>query len=243
MSLAPSFEELIHVIDLTQLNIDDSADDIIQLCLQAQTPMGNVAAVCIMPTLVSIAAQALKNTDIKIATVANFPQGDASLNDTLDTISMAIDSGADEIDLVMPYQQFLLGNIDFVKDYLATCKNLCKSVVFKIILETGALKNNVNIFNASQIAIACGADFIKTSTGKIAAGASLEAVNCMLTAIQSSSKPVGLKISGGVSTMDIANEYCQLVVSQMGINYFKPEFFRIGASRLLDDILARKNKK
>ncbi len=230
--------ELIPYLDLTRLEDNDSIEFIEELCQKARTPFGDVAAVCIYPAFVKHVKLILEGSDIRVATVANFPGGDYSCNETLNIINNALQSGADEIDVVLPYHDFLSGRNEKVYDFLVECRQICENKLMKVILETGALQNPEFIKRASEIAIEAGADFLKTSTGKIKMGASLEAAKIMLQVIQQyEDKNVGLKISGGVRTVAEAKKYWDLVIKTMGADWISPRTFRIGASALLDDIL------
>src|SRR3990167_3213579 len=169
--------QLIPLIDLTRLTENDREEAIHELCELAQTPYGNVAAVCIYANFIGLAKKWLVNTPIKIATVANFPDGNKTLEACTKDINISIENGADEIDIVFPYHHFLAGKIDDVdvREFLQVCKNTCgKNIILKVILETGALLRPEVIAHATDIAILAGADFIKTSTGKISVGATLQ---------------------------------------------------------------------
>ncbi len=232
-------KELIAYIDLTSLNDDDTPEDIAALCQRAITPLGSVAAVCVYPKFVSQAVAELKGTGIQIATVANFPTGDDRLHYCIQQIQQAIEDGANEIDVVMPYGQFLSGDSETVSQYLRSCHSICHNkATLKVILETGELIAAEVILAAAELAIASGADFIKTSTGKVSVGATHAAAEAMLTAIkQHPEKNVGLKLSGGVRTVKQVMEYISLIDAEMGKQWITPATFRIGASKLLDDIL------
>lgn len=230
--------ELIPYLDLTRLEDNDAIENIEELCRKAQTPFGNVAAVCIYPAFVKHAKLMLENTSIRIATVANFPGGDYSCGETLNIINNALQSGADEVDVVLPYPDFLAQKYEAVYDFLVQCRQVCENKLMKVILETGALQKPELIKRAAEIAAEAGADFLKTSTGKIKVGASLEAAKIMLQVIQQQEdRNIGLKISGGVRTVVEAKKYWDLVVKTMGVEWISPRTFRIGASALLDDIL------
>ncbi len=231
--------ELIPFIDLTSLNETDTQEKIIALCKEAVTPIGSVAAVCIYPAFIKSAKQALVGTRIKIATVANFPSGDFPLPDCLEDIKSAIQAGADEVDVVMPYRNYLNGNTRDVLEFLQACRGICgPSVIYKVILETGELVNVDVIAGAAEIAIESGADFIKTSTGKTDTGATHHAVEAILDAIKNfPQKKVGLKVSGGIPKVEQAMEYFYLIADKMGKEWMSPKTLRFGASQLLKDIL------
>ena len=220
---------LLHCIDLTNLNDQGQESEITTLCTQATTPKGNVAAVCIYPRFVSLVWKNLMQSPIKIATVVNFPTPNESFEKIADDIQQAILDGATEIDAVMPHDD----NGEFVRH----CKKQCgDKASLKIILETGELDDKT-IERNSTIAIEAGADFLKTSTGKVPVGATPRAATIMLNCIKNSGKPVGFKASGGVKTLEDAAIYVNLTREILGDAAFSPSRFRIGASRLLEDIL------
>lgn len=232
-------KKLIPLIDLTSLNDKDNQKTIEKLCHKAKTFYGFVAAVCIYPQFVNHANELLINTPVKVVTVANFPGGNQSITDCIKTIKKSISDGANEIDLVMPYTSYLEGNIASVKKFLQVCRSICTPpTVLKIIIETGALIHNDFIFDATNLAIETGANFIKTSTGKINTGATLNAVGLILSAIKKyPEKKVGLKISGGINRTEQALTYLRLVEKNMGKEWISISTLRFGTSRLLDDIL------
>ena len=218
-------------LDLTCLNETATEKDITQLCETAKE--NHTAAVCVYPFFINHCHALLKDTTIKVATVANFPQGDFSLSTTCDQITKALEDQVDEIDLVLPYTLFLKNEIKKVKDYLATCKKqLPDFVKLKIILETGALKTKDAIHTASLIALEAGADFLKTSTGKIAVGATLEAAEIILKTMAALHSLAGFKVSGGIKTQQTAYAYYCLT-EQILEKKLDTSLFRIGASQLL----------
>jgi deoxyribose-phosphate aldolase len=228
------------LLDLTDLTDDCDAAAIEKLCAQAQTPFGTTAAICIWPRFVAQARGILgPGHAVKIATVVNFPSGDQVVADVLAETKRAIADGADEIDLVIPYRDFISGDEGAVTDMVSAVKAVCTPpVILKTILETGELKDPALIREASDLAIAAGADFIKTSTGKVAVNATLQAAEIMLNAIKASGKPVGFKPAGGVRTVTDAGEYLALAASILGEGWATPKTFRFGASGLLGDILS-----
>lgn len=230
-------KNLIGLLDLTSLNTTDTSYSIAELCHRAQTPYGNTAAVCILSRFISTAKHELADSDIKIATVVNFPQGNGDLTKISKEIETALKDGADEIDAVFPYQDFLAGNLDRCADFLQTVGNLCLGKTLKIILETGELKSAARIQEASLMAMMSGANFIKTSTGKTEISATYEAANIMLETIQKNKYNCGFKASGGIKTTMDAKQYFLLAKSIMGNDWISPKTFRIGASSLLDDLL------
>lgn len=229
--------DIIALIDLTSLNHDDTDEKIIALCAAAQTKIGNVAAVCVYPQFVALAKKQLAATDINIATVVNFPEGNQSIDKVLTDIKQAIELGANEIDVVIPYSELRSTNTDVIDEFVAACKAACGNNCLKTILETGELTQE-QITRASQQAISGGADILKTSTGKVTINATLDATETMLNAIKTSGKKVGLKVSGGVRTLEQANEYIHQAVNIMGNDFITSATFRIGASSLLDNLLS-----
>jgi deoxyribose-phosphate aldolase len=175
---------------------------------------------------------------VKIATVVNFPGGDMEVADVAAEAREAIADGADEIDLVIPYRAFLAGNEQAVTDMVAAIRAECTgTVLLKTILETGELKDTSLIRRASELAIDAGSDFIKTSTGKVAVNATLEAADIMLRAIRASGRKVGFKPAGGIGSVSDAALYLSLAETIMAPDWAMPSTFRFGASSLLDDIL------
>lgn len=219
------------LIDLTTLTGQESEADILKLCAQAQTENGNVAAVCLYPQFIATAKQALDGTGIKLATVVNFPSGDAPLEKTLSEIKQAIEQGADEIDLVMPYKQLQSGQYNEVTNYLRACREVCAHHCLKVIIESGEL-SETEIKQACEIVIAANADFIKTSTGKTAHGASPEAATIILQTIKQANTTTGIKLSGGVRTIGMIETYMKLAETYLGKERVAMDTFRIGASKL-----------
>ncbi len=233
-------KKLIAFIDLTRLESNDSVNQIELLCQKAITPFGNVAAICIYPAFIKRAKLILANSAVRVATVANFPQGEDSIAETLHCIDNAMQSGADEIDVVLPYRRLLAGDKDGVMNFLTQCRLLCNDKLLKVILETGELKTPALITQAAQIAIAAQCDFLKTSTGKVKVGATAAAVAVLLDVIsKNTSRNIGIKISGGVREIAQAQAYFQQVTHQMGADWVCPRTFRLGVSRLLDEIVVR----
>lgn len=223
------------LVDLTNLDDACTEADIDRLCTRAHGRHGDVAAVCVWPRFVAQAARRLEGTDIAVATVVNFPAGDDESPDIVALIDSCLHDGADEIDLVLPYRKFLAGRLDDVASVLDAARAAVPSTVhLKVILETGELSDPDAIGRASRLAIEHGADFIKTSTGKTAVSATVESVRIMLDVIADSIRPVGLKPSGGIRTLDDAAQYLQLADEIMGPTWVSAETFRFGASGLLD---------
>ncbi|MGK6314560.1 deoxyribose-phosphate aldolase [Neorhizobium sp. DT-125] len=227
------------LLDLTNLRDDCDNAAIEKLCLRAQTPYGQTAAICIWPRFVAH-ARAILGPDhaVHIATVVNFPSGDLPVATVVGETKKAIEDGADEIDMVIPYRKLMAGDEAAVTEMVEAVRAACPNACLKVILETGELKDSALVRRASELAIAAGADFIKTSTGKVAVNATLEAADIMLQAIRDSRKRVGFKPAGGIGTVADADLYLRLAETIMGPNWIMPSTFRFGASGLLDDILA-----
>ena len=230
-------QQLINLIDLTSLPANLADTSVESLAVQANTAFGPVAAVCLYPEWVAAIKKQL--LDIPVATVCNFPGGEQPLDQTLSQIKDCIALGADEIDVVLPYAKLLQGNQPYCFDFIKQCKEACGDVTLKVIIESGALLTPDYINQACELVIAAGADFIKTSTGKIEKGASLEAVATIVESIKRNPQAkVGVKISGGVRDYNTANQYMDLIEQQMGAEWINSNTVRIGASSLLTDVLA-----
>lgn len=230
------------LLDLTRLSDTTTEADITVLCQKAVLPETHVAAVCIPESFVSQATKLLANSSVKIATVANFPHGTDSLSEVILSIKHSIQAGADEIDVVFPYTQYLKGEAEAVRHFIQECKAACgENILLKVILETGVLQEAVIIAEASRDALLAGADFLKTSTGKVAVGATLTAATSMLEVILEMSKKTdqiyGLKVSGGINTLELADQYINLAKDIMGESWVTARTFRIGASQLYDAVI------
>lgn len=231
---------IISLIDLTSLGDNDKPDKIKQLCQQAHTPLGDVAAVCIYPRFLNIAKPLLLDSHIQLATVINFPSGTDSTDKICSDITHAIKNGANEIDLVIPYQDYCRDLRDTTVKLIRMAKTICgPQVKLKVILETAALQTPDLIHQASCDAILAGADFLKTSTGKHpAGGADLNSAEIMLNAIKlHPDKLVGFKAAGGIKQVEQAHDYIQLAQNIMGADWVTPSNFRLGASSLLEHCL------
>ncbi len=228
------------LLDLTNLKDDCTSQAIIDLCAKAQTTYGHTAAICIWPRFVAQARAILgADSPVRIATVVNFPSGELSVAEVVAETADAIDDGADEIDLVIPYRKLIAGNEAAVTEMVEAVRTACgERALLKVILETGELKDVSLIRRASELAITAGADFIKTSTGKVAVNATLEAADIMLIAIRDSRRKVGFKPAGGISSVAEAALYLRHARTIMGDDWVMPSTFRFGASGLLDDILS-----
>lgn len=228
----------IALLDLTDLSDGADARAVAALCARAMTPLGPVAAVCVWPRFASAAKAALRGTPVKVATVVNFPAGGSDIAEVEDETRRALVDGADEIDLVLPYGALMTGDRDLPAAMVAAIRRLTpQGRLLKVILETGELNTAALIREATRLAIAAGADFVKTSTGKTAVSATPEAVRLMLEEIAAAARPVGLKVSGGVRTATDALVYMGLAEAAMGPAFLTRERFRFGASGLLDALL------
>ena len=236
------------MIDLTTLEGKDTPGKVQQLCYKAlhlHEKLDNiptVAAICVYPTYVKIAKKALENSDIQVASVATaFPSGQSSRNTKIMDTEFAVDQGADEIDMVISRGEFLAGEYNFVFDEIAAIKEACGSAHLKVILETGELETLDNVRKASEIAMYAGADFIKTSTGKIQPAATMPVTYVMLDAIKdfymNTGKIIGMKPAGGISTSKIALQYLVMLNEVLGEKWMNKTYFRFGASSLANDIL------
>ena len=229
--------QLLSLIDLTSLN-DAKDDDVAALCAKARTPHGSVAAVCSWPQFAGEMAAALVGTDIPVAVVVNFPSGEGPIDAARQEARDAVAAGASELDLVWPYRAWQAGGRTAAKAMIGAVKAAGGEARLKVILESGAFESLDDLAAASRDTIAAGADMLKTSSGKIAQGASLPAARVMLEAIRGSMRPVGFKASGGIRTTADAEAYLSLAEEVMGGSWPSAARFRIGASRLLDEILA-----
>lgn len=232
-------KKAISLLDLTDLS--DASDEaaIDALCARAHTPAGDVAAVCVWPALVKKAKACLEGTNIKVATVVNFPHGGEDVFATLEETKGAIADGADEIDLVVPYKTYCEGRRGYAETMIVRVKEcLPEGCHLKCILETGMIKDPAMIEALSKTAIDAGADFIKTSTGKVEVNATPEAAEIMIKAIAESAKSVGFKAAGGIKTFEDATSYLAIAEKIMGPDWASPQTFRFGASSLLDALLA-----
>ena len=229
-------------IDNTTLNGTDNEAHVATFCKHTME-MGHVAAVCVYPRFVSVARKTLAGSEIKVASVAGaFPHGQLPIALKVEEVKYAIGEGADEIDMVLSRGALLAGEDTLVRDEVALMKEACQGRTLKVILETGELPSPTLIAKASQLAIDGGADFIKTSTGKIGVGATLEVAEIMLTVINENVKKgknwVGFKAAGGISTPEEALAYAEMAKKIMGDDFVKNQTFRIGASRLTDRLFA-----
>jgi len=227
----------IGLIDLTDLADDHAPGGIDELCRRAREHV--TAAVCVWPEYVATCADRLRGSDVRVATVVNFPSGDEPIATVTAMVAAALADGADDIDVVLPYRALLAGDADRAAGMVSAVRDMIEvPKVLKVILETGALGDDAMVTSAAHLAIDAGADFVKTSTGKIPEGASLAAAAAMLAVIAGADRPVGIKPSGGIRTFDEALAYIGLADSVMGEGWATPATFRFGASGLLDSLLA-----
>ena len=245
---------ILSMIDLTTLEGQDTAGKVRQLCQKAMhlhdalPDIPHVAAVCVYPTMVSVAREALAGTDINVASVATaFPSGMSSLEIKLEDTRMAVAAGADEIDMVISRGAFLAGGYRYVFDEIAAVKEACGDAHLKVILETGELRTLDRVRRASVLAMHAGADFIKTSTGKIQPAATMQVTLVMLQAIRDyyyeTGRMVGMKPAGGISSAKLAVHYLVMLRETLGNAWMTPEWFRFGASSLANDVLMQLQKQ
>ncbi len=236
------------MVDLTTLEGMDSDGKIRQLCCKAQRlhhelpDLPSVAAVCVYPNFVKLASRCLAGSDVLTASVATaFPGGNAPLQIKLDEVKYAVDAGADEIDMVISRGRFHAGDYQYVFDEIAAVKEACQSSRLKVILETGELGTLDKVRRASDLAIRAGADFIKTSTGKIKPAATLPVTLVMIRAIQdhylATGQMVGIKPAGGISNAKLALHYLIMAKEELGEPWLTKQWFRFGASSLANDVL------
>ncbi len=238
----------LNMIDLTTLEGKDTQGKVKQLCYKAihlhdaYPDLPTVAAVCVYPSMVKTAKTALGNSGIKVASVATaFPSGQAPKDVKIRDTKFAVNEGADEIDMVISRGKFLEGEYNFVFDEIAAIKEACGQARLKVILETGELGSYDKVRRASDIAMYAGADFIKTSTGKISPAATLPVTLVMLEAIRDfyyqTGKKIAMKPAGGISRSKLALHYLVMVKEILGDGWMNNEWFRFGASSLANDLL------
>ncbi len=246
---------VLNMIDLTTLEGKDTEGKVNQMCYKAMHPHDNyadlptVAAVCVYPSMVSVAKKAVKGSGVKVASVSTaFPSGQAPLSTKMDDTKFALDQGADEIDMVISRGKYHQGDYNFVFDEIATIKEACgQKARLKVILETGEIGTLDDVRRASDIAIYAGADFIKTSTGKISSAASIPVTLTMLYAIKDyflkTGNMIGMKPAGGISDSKLAIHYLVMVKEILGEQWLSNEWFRFGASSLANDMLMQLEKQ
>ncbi|RSD30501.1 deoxyribose-phosphate aldolase [Vibrio pectenicida] len=230
------------LMDLTTLNDDDTDAKVITLCHDAKSVVGNTAAICIYPRFIPIAKKTLREQgtpNIKIATVTNFPHGNDDIDIAVAETKAAVAYGADEVDVVFPYRALIAGNEEVGFELIRQCKQVCGDILLKVIIETGELQQETLIKKASEIAIKAGADFIKTSTGKVPVNATPEYARMMLEVIRDMNvaSSVGFKPAGGVRTAEDAADYLAMADEILGSQWVDTRHYRFGASSLLTSLL------
>jgi deoxyribose-phosphate aldolase len=243
----------ISMIDLTTLEGQDTPGKVRALCSKAIRPdpadatCPRVAAICVYPDMVATAKQALGPSGVHVASVATaFPSGRSSLEIKLKDTHDAVAAGADEIDMVIDRGAFLAGDLQLVFDEIVAVKQACGGAHLKVILETGELTTYDNVRRASWLAMLAGADFIKTSTGKVQPAATMPVTLIMLEAVRdfrsATGRQVGVKPAGGISNAKEAIRYLVMVNETVGDDWLDPDWFRFGASRLLNDLLMQRTR-
>ncbi len=239
---------VLSMIDLTTLEGKDTPGKVKQLCYKAKhlldtyEGLPTVAAVCVYPSMVRIARKSLEGSEIRIASVATaFPSGQAPSKVKIEDTRFAVSEGADEVDMVISRGKFLAGEYNFVFDEIAAIKEVCSEARLKVILETGELSTFDKVRMASDIAMYAGADFIKTSTGKVQPAATMPVTLVMLEAIRdyyySTGKMIGMKPAGGISKSKLALHYLVMLHEVLGADWMNNHWFRFGASSLANDVL------
>lgn len=235
----PLAGRLLSMLDLTRLENDADDRPVRELCARALSAPVHPAAVCVYRQFVGAVRRVLdEDSGIHVATVANFPAGAAEPRLAALECEQAVAEGADEVDVVFPWRALLMGDEAVGSDLVAACRDACGPQPLKVILESGMIESPHHLHRAAEIAINAGADFLKTSTGKVEVNATPEAARLILETIRDSGRPVGFKVSGGVRTLDDACRYIQLAEEIMGPDWISPQRFRIGASGLFDALLA-----
>jgi deoxyribose-phosphate aldolase len=233
---------IVSCVDLTSLNENDDEAAILRLSGLAVTRAGTVAAVCTWPRFIAVLRAALHGTGVPIAVVANFPAGEAGPGQAAEETAAAVARGADEVDVVFPYRALQAGDRSAGLELVQQCRNACGNrAILKVILETGQLGSPDMVRLAAEIAVAGGARFLKTSTGKTQPGATPEAAAVLLDVIGEARKrgtAVGLKVSGGIRTIATARGYLDQYEVRFGAGSATPADFRIGASTLIADLIA-----
>jgi deoxyribose-phosphate aldolase len=248
-----ALELAVRMMDLTTLEGADTPGKVAALCSKAVRPdpadpsVPSVAAVCVYPNLVAVAKERLAGSGVKVASVATaFPSGQSPLAVKVADVEAAVALGADEIDMVIDRGAFLSGRYAKVYDEIVAVKAACGEAHLKVILETGELGTYDNVRRASLLAMAAGADFVKTSTGKVPSAATLPVTLCMLEAVRdvhdATGRIVGMKPAGGIRTAKQAIQYLCLLYETMGPRWMTPDLFRFGASSLLNDVLMQLRK-
>lgn len=231
------------LMELTSLNADDTAERIVALCERAKTPVGNVAAVCVLPRFAGLARRTLDNAqarEIKVVAAVNFPNGGASVATVVSETEAAVIAGADEIDLVYPFHAHLAGDKQVGAEMIAACKARCgRRGTLTVTLETGVLRDPQIIHDVCRMAIREGVAFLKTSTGKQIVSATPQAARILIEAIAELGAQVGFKASGNVRTISEARTYLEIAQARFGPYWLEPQRMRLGGSSLLDDLMTQ----
>lgn len=232
------YHQLLRLLDLTRLADQDNSTEMANWLGLTARADALPAAFCVYPQFIQQTLQHLTQLSVKVpvATVVNFPSGDQPIAEVVVEIQQALAAGANEIDAVLPYKALMAGNDAQVRQFMTAVRSACGQTPLKIIIESGELLTAQQICKATELAIEGGADFVKTSTGKVPVGVTLEAARIMLTAIASAGREVGFKASGGVRTVAQALELMQLYEEITG-RLANPQGMRIGASALLNELL------
>ena len=231
--------QLLSLLDLTSLGEDDTPTSIEALCACAHTPQGLPAAICVYPEHVTTVRRLFPGTTVKVATVVNFPDGGSDATRIVRATRRAIAAGAEEIDMVLPYRALIAGDAAQASEVVLACRSACGAGIgMKLILETGELQQPELIRQACEIGLGAGADFLKTSTGKVPISATHEAAKVMIDAIAETGGHCGLKLSGGIRTVADAAVYLDIISARMGHDWIGPQHVRFGASALLTEILS-----
>ncbi|CAN5826895.1 deoxyribose-phosphate aldolase [soil metagenome] len=240
VSEAELARRVIGLIDATNLSDDCTDADVVELCERATGPGAPAAGVCIYPRFVRLARQRLDalaadgETTVKVVTVVNFPGGDEVVDDVVAATRQAIEDGADEIDVVLPYNSFLAGETETATAMLGALCQATSAKTLKVIIESGAMSERAQIDAAARFVVEHGADFVKTSTGKIDVSATPEAVETILGVLSTTDRPVGVKVAGGVRDLTDAAAYLELADRVMSAGWASAATFRFGSSSLLD---------
>ena len=230
---------LLPLLDLTSLGENDTPDAIESLCASAATAWGWPAALCVYPEHVTTVRRALRGSPARVATVVNFPDGGSDPGRVRRETQRALAAGADEIDLVLPYEALRRGDSASAQAVVLACREACgEGVVLKLILETGGLREDDLILQACEIGLRARVDFLKTSTGKVAVNATLHASALMLDSIARDGGRCGFKAAGGIRSLDDAAQYVGLAEARLGAEWIEARHFRIGASALFVELVA-----
>lgn len=230
-------QQLVKLLDLTRLTDDDDHDAMAQWLLQQSAAPMSPAALCVYPQFLGQTGELIRQQawPATLATVVNFPSGDAAVEQVVAEIDFALAQGADEIDCVLPYRRLLAGDYSWVSTFLAKVRQACPNACLKVIIESGELITPQQIIKATELVVESGADFVKSSTGKVPIGITIDAARMMLTVIAAAGRPVGFKASGGVRTVAQALELVDMYEQITG-KLAQPAQMRIGASTLFGEI-------